>query len=52
MGKKHLKPEDRAVIIHLPFKGKNKTDICAETGYGEKAVRIAINHEVQMNQLE
>ena len=41
MGKKHLKPEDRAVIIHLHFQqGKTKTEICAETRYGEKAVRI------------
>ena len=41
MGKKHLKPEYRSVIIHLHFKqGKAKTEIYAETGYGEKAVRI------------
>ena len=45
MGKKHLKPEDRAVIIHLHFlQGNTKTEICAETGYGEKAVRITIRN--------
>ena len=45
MGKKHLKPEDRADIIHLHFKqGKTKIEICAETGYGEKAVRITIRN--------
>ena len=45
MGRKHLKPEDRAVIVHLHFKqGKTKTEICRETGYGEKAVRITIRN--------
>ena len=45
MGKKHWKPKDRAVIIHLHFKqGKTKTKICAETGYSEKAVRKTIRN--------
>ena len=43
MGKKHSKPEDGALIIHLHVKqGKTKTEICVETGYGEKTVRITI----------
>ena len=45
MGKKHLKPVDRAVIIYLHFKqGKTKPEICPETGYGEKAVKITIRN--------
>ena len=47
MGKKHSKPEDGALIIHLHFKhGKTKTEICAETGYGEKTVRITVRNYV------